>query len=41
MTGPRLLVLDIETFPNLGYHWGLWQQNIGAMDQLVQPGRML
>jgi DNA polymerase elongation subunit (family B) len=41
MIGPRLLVLDIETFPNLGYHWGLWQQNIGAMDQLVTPGRML
>lgn len=41
MTGPRLLVLDIETAPNLGYHWGLWQQNIEALHQLVTPARML
>jgi len=27
--GPRILVFDIETAPNLSYHWGLWQQNIG------------
>lgn len=37
----RILVLDIETAPNLGYHWGLWQQNIDAMSQLVRAGRML
>lgn len=41
MSGARLLVLDIETAPNLGYHWGLWQQNIEAMHQLVTPARML
>lgn len=38
---PRYLILDIETSPNLGYHWGLWQQNIEAMHQLVTPARML
>jgi hypothetical protein len=27
-SGPRILILDIETFPLLSYHWGLWQQNI-------------
>lgn len=37
----RMLVVDIETAPNLGFHWGLWQQNIDAMSQLVTPGRML
>ena len=26
---PRILLLDIETRPNLGYIWGLWQQDIG------------
>jgi DNA polymerase elongation subunit (family B) len=25
---PRILVLDIETLPNLGYCWGRWQQDI-------------
>ena len=25
----KCLVLDIETAPNLGYIWGLWDQNIG------------
>ena len=28
-TEPRILTFDIETAPCLGYHWGLWQQNIG------------
>jgi len=28
-TGPRILTFDIETAPNIGCHWGLWQQNIG------------
>lgn len=26
---PKILVVDIETAPVIGYHWGLWQQNIG------------
>jgi len=29
MLQPRVLMLDIETAPLLGYHWGLWKQNIG------------
>lgn len=37
----RLLVLDIESAPNLGYHWGIWQQNIEPMKQLITPARML
>ena len=25
--GPRILLLDLETFPNLAYVWGAWEQN--------------
>lgn len=28
-TGPRILVLDIETSPILGYVWSLWNNNLG------------
>jgi hypothetical protein len=35
--GPRLLCWDIERVPHLGYHWGLFDQNIG-LSQLVLPG---
>ncbi len=31
---PRILTLDIETAPIESYHWGLWDQNIG-LDQIV------
>lgn len=41
MTKPRILVLDIETAPILGYSWGIWQQNIEPMKQIVAPPRML
>lgn len=27
-TGPRILLIDIETSPNLGYTWGKWEQNV-------------
>ena len=27
--GPRILLLDIETAPVLGYVWSLWEQNVG------------
>jgi len=27
--GPRILVFDIETAPNVAYTWGMWQQNVG------------
>ena len=33
--GPRILVLDIETFPNLVYTWGLWKQTV-APNQIVR-----
>jgi hypothetical protein len=38
--GPRVLLIDIETSPNLVYTWGLWNQNIG-INQIVEPTRML
>lgn len=31
----RILTIDIENRPNLGYIWGLWDQNIG-LSQLVE-----
>lgn len=37
---PRLLVIDIETAPNLVYTWGLFQQNVGV-NQIVEPGRVI
>jgi hypothetical protein len=36
----KILLLDIETAPNLAHVWGAWQQNIG-MSQLLEPGYML
>lgn len=27
-TGPKILILDIETSPMEGYFWGMWNQNI-------------
>ncbi|MHB1098918.1 MAG: ribonuclease H-like domain-containing protein [Burkholderiales bacterium] len=39
-TAPRILVVDIETSPNLCYTWGLWKQNV-SLSQLIEPSRML
>jgi DNA polymerase elongation subunit (family B) len=36
----RILVLDIETSPNLAWVWGLWQQNV-ALNQLEQTGNVI
>jgi DNA polymerase elongation subunit (family B)/predicted RNA-binding Zn-ribbon protein involved in translation (DUF1610 family) len=36
----RLLLVDIETAPHVGYVWGLWQQNIG-LSQLLESGYVL
>ena len=33
----RILLLDIETFPNKGYFWRTFKENIG-IDQIVEPG---
>lgn len=30
---PRILLVDIETSPNLGYVWGKWEQNVIAVKE--------
>lgn len=40
MMKAKILLLDIETAPNLVYTWGLWKQNV-ALNQIVQTGYML
>lgn len=37
---PRVLVIDIETSPNVVYAWGLWGQNIST-SQVIEPSRLL
>lgn len=34
------MILDIETSPNIGHIWGLWNQNIG-LSQLMESGEVL
>jgi len=36
----RLLLLDIETAPNVVHAWGLWNVNVG-LSQLIEPGYVL
>lgn len=36
----KILVLDIETAPNLVHVWGLWNQNVG-MNQILASGYVL
>ena len=36
----RILLLDIETAPNRGWFWGMWDQNIGA-NQVEETGYVL
>lgn len=36
----RILLLDIETAPNIAYVWGLWQQNVG-IDQIANSGYVM
>src|ERR1700675_1851794 len=36
----KILLLDIETAPNLAYVWGLWQQNV-SIGQIVNSGYVL
>lgn len=36
----KILLLDIETAPNLAYVWGLWQQNVG-INQIEAAGYTL
>jgi hypothetical protein len=37
---PKVLVIDIETSPNLAHVWGLWDQNIG-LSQLHEVGEVI
>ncbi len=36
----KILIIDIETAPNLAHVWGLWKQNI-AVSQLIIPSYIL
>jgi hypothetical protein len=36
----KILLLDIETAPNLAHVWGLWQQNVG-LSQIMESGYTL
>lgn len=36
----KILLLDIETAPNLVHVWGLWQQNV-AINQIIDSGYVL
>ena len=36
----KILMLDIETAPNIAHVWGLWQQNVG-LTQLIASGYTL
>jgi predicted RNA-binding Zn-ribbon protein involved in translation (DUF1610 family) len=38
--GPKILVIDIETSPNLAHVWSLWGQNVG-LNQLRESGDIL
>jgi len=36
----KILLLDIETSPNIVHVWGLWNQNV-AINQVITPGGIL
>ena len=40
MSEPRILVLDIETSPNVAHVWGLWQQNV-SLSQLLESTQVI
>lgn len=40
MSKPKILIVDIETAPILGYTWGLFEQNIG-LNQIHKDWHML
>ena len=39
-SGAKVLCFDIETAPNVGYFWGVWQQNISHI-QVIEPWHCL
>jgi hypothetical protein len=36
MTGPKILFLDIETFPLIGDMWGMWKTNVLAVREYTR-----
>lgn len=38
--GMKILLIDIETRPNVVYTWDIWNVNIG-IDQIIEPGGLL
>lgn len=38
--GPRVLLLDVETAPIMGYVWSIWEQNVG-LNQIVSDWHLL
>lgn len=40
MTGPRILIADIETMAAKVYTWGMFNQN-HSIDQIIEPDRMI
>ncbi len=36
----KILIIDIETAPNVAYVWGVWQQNIGA-PMMLENGHIM
>ncbi len=38
--GPKILLLDVETAPMLGYVWGLWENNV-ALNQVKSDWHLL
>lgn len=39
-TGPRILLLDLETSPNVAHVWGLWNQNV-SIKQLLESTEVI
>lgn len=39
-TEMKILLLDIETSPNVAHVWGLWQQNVGT-NQLLEASEVM
>ena len=40
MSNAKILILDIETAPNIAYVWGAWKQNVGQ-NQWVQKSHIM
>lgn len=38
--GPKILIIDIETSPNMAHVWSLWNVNVG-LNQLLESGEVI